>query len=114
MKKKSKMTEADRLIALQDKIGNTAESNRELERELRMLKKQQKIQGTELEKLENTETYQAKVRQLTEEVRVARELQMDQAEKLGSEEAAVARQRERIGSLSSQLQLYGEEETVDE
>ena len=64
-----------------------------------MLKRQQNLQGSELVKLENTETYQSKLKQMVEEVRVARELQMDQAEKLGSEEAAIARQQERIATL---------------
>lgn len=34
------MTESDRLMALQDKITNTVEQNRELEKELKMLKRQ--------------------------------------------------------------------------
>jgi len=41
MKKKSQMTEADRLMALQDTITHTAEQNRELDKELKMLKRQQ-------------------------------------------------------------------------
>lgn len=40
MRKKSKMTDADRLMTLQDKIAKTAEQNRELDRELKMLKRQ--------------------------------------------------------------------------
>lgn len=39
MQKKEKMTEADRLMALQDKIHHQVEQNKELEKELRMLKR---------------------------------------------------------------------------
>ncbi len=41
-----------------------------------------------------------------EELRFARERQMDQAEKLGSEQAAVNRQKERIETLEQQLHPY--------
>ena len=99
MKKKSKMTEADKLIAMQEKIAYTIEQNKELEKELRLLKRQQHLQGSELHRLENTETYQQKVKQLMEELRFAREKQMDQSEKLGTEQASIARQKERIEVL---------------
>ena len=77
MRKKSKMTDADRLMTLQDKIAKTAEQNRELDRELKMLKRQQQMQGSELVKLENTDTYQNKLKQLMEELRFAKEKQLD-------------------------------------
>ena len=76
------MTEADRLMALQDKITRTAEQNRELDKELKMLKRQQHLQGSELNKLENTDTYQTKLKQLMEELRFAKEKQIDSTEKL--------------------------------
>lgn len=71
------MTDADRLMTLQDKIAKTAEQNRELDRELKMLKRQQQMQGSELVKLENTDTYQNKLKQLMEELRFAKEKQLD-------------------------------------
>jgi len=71
------MTEADKLIAMQEKIAYTIEQNKELEKELRLLKRQQHLQGSELHRLENTDTYQQKVKQLMEELRFAREKQMD-------------------------------------
>jgi len=39
VKKKTKMSEGDRLIALQEKISVTTEQNKEYEKELRMLKR---------------------------------------------------------------------------
>jgi len=39
MKKKSKMTETDKLASLQDKINHTAQQNKDLEKELKMLKR---------------------------------------------------------------------------
>lgn len=76
------MTEADRLMALQDKIHHQVEQNKELEKELRMLKRQQHLQGSELNKLENTDTYQTKLKQLMEELRFAKEKQIDTTDKL--------------------------------
>jgi hypothetical protein len=38
-----------------------------------MLKRQQKLQGSELVKLDNSDTYPVKVKQLMEDVRFARE-----------------------------------------
>ena len=76
------MTESDRLMALQDKITNTVEQNRELEKELKMLKRQQHLQGSELNILENTDIYQEKLKKLMEELRFANEKQVDTSEKL--------------------------------
>ena len=47
--------------------------SRSLEKELRLLKRQQNLQGSELVRLENSETYPVKLKQLMEEVRFARE-----------------------------------------
>ena len=73
MKKKSKMTESDRLMALKDKIAYTTEQNAELVKELKMLKRQQQLQGSELVKLQNTEAYPIKLKQMMEELRFERE-----------------------------------------
>ena len=64
-----------------------------------MLKRQQKLQGNELVKLQNTDDYPTKIRQLMEDVRFAREKQMDQSEKIGNEKATIARQKERVHNL---------------
>ena len=62
LKKKSKATEGDRLLALQEKITYTLEQNKELEKELRMLKQQQNVQGSELVKLKDTDAYPIKLK----------------------------------------------------
>ena len=41
-----------------------------------------------------------------EEVRFAKEKQMNQSEKIGNEQALIKRQRERISNLEVQLQPY--------
>lgn len=103
VKKKSKMTEGERLIALQEKITFTNEQNKEYEKELRMLKRQQNMQGDELQKLDNSEQYPVKLRQLMEEVRFAKDKQMNLSEKFGNEQALINRQREHIKTLELQL-----------
>ena len=50
-------------------------------------------------RLENSETYPVKLNQLMEEVRFARERQMDQTEKLAAEKVNIVRQNERIHNL---------------
>ena len=62
VKKKTKMTEGDRLVAMQEKITYIAEQNKEYEKELRMLKRQQNMQGDELQKLDNSDQYPVKLK----------------------------------------------------
>ena len=64
------------------------------------------MQGSELIKLENTETYQTKLKQLMEELRFAKEKQLDQTDKLVNEQSAVQRQIERVDYLEKQLEPY--------
>ena len=106
LKKKSQLTQGDKLVTLQEKIMKTTEQNKELERELRLLKRQQKLQGNELVKLQNTDDYPTKIRQLMEDVRFAREKQMDQSERIGNEKASIARQKERVFNLQKLLEPY--------
>lgn len=54
------------------------------------------MQGDELQKLDNSDSYPVKLKQLMEEVRFAKEKQMNQSEKIGNEQALINRQRERI------------------
>lgn len=48
LKKKARMTETDRILELEQKIRTTVESNKDLEKEIKFLKKQQRSQGKEL------------------------------------------------------------------
>ena len=108
------MSEGDRLVTIGDKIVYTQESNKDLEKELRLLKRQQNLQGSELVRLENSETYPVKLKQLMEEVRFARERQMDQTEKLATEKVNIVRQNERIHNLEQQLQPFEDIDVTQE
>ena len=69
-----------------------------------MLKRQQKEQGNELVKLDDENSYPAKIKQLMEDVRFAKEKQLDLKEKLNNEKSGLARQTERINNLESVVQ----------
>ena len=71
-----------------------------------MLKRQQHLQGSALVKLENTDAYPAKIKQLMEELRFEREKQNDLTAKLQNEQAAVSRKIERVQKLEVQLEPY--------
>lgn len=64
-----------------------------------MLKRQQNMQGDELQKLDNSDQYPVKLKQLMEEVRFAKEKQMNWSERVGNEQALINRQQERIKNL---------------
>ena len=74
-----------------------------------MLKRQQKEQGSELIKLGDDSSYPAKIKQLMEDVRFAKERQLDLKEKLNSEKSGLVRQNERISNLESVVQQAGED-----
>ena len=69
-----------------------------------MLKRQQKEQGSELIKLGDDMSYPAKIKQLMEEVRFAKEKQVDLKEKLRNEKEGLARQSERLNNLETVVQ----------
>lgn len=71
-----------------------------------MLKRQQNMQGDELQKLDNSDQYPVKLKQLMEEVRFAKEKQMNWSERVGNEQALINRQQERIKNLEVQLEPY--------
>jgi len=56
-----------------------------------MLKRQQKEQGSELIKLGDDNSYPSKIKQLMEDVRFAKEKQLDLKEKLNNENSGLAR-----------------------
>ena len=73
LQKRSAMTEADKIIALEEKIRATLDHNKELSKEVKLLKKQQKHQGNTLVNMEDPNSYPTKIKNLMEETRIAKE-----------------------------------------
>lgn len=68
--------------------------NKDLEREIKALKRLQHDQGNQLVGLQNTEDYPEKIKSLMEEVRWAKDKSLELEDKLKSEEKLGRRQKE--------------------
>lgn len=93
------MTEGDRIQQLDRKIAKTEANSKELQREIRMLKKLSHDKGNELVDLDIRDEYPEKIRQLLEEIRWARDRHSEMTEKLSVEEKQSKRQREHVHNL---------------
>ena len=74
-----------------------------------MLKRQQKAQGNELVKLGDETAYPGKIKQLMEELRFAKEKQLDLQAKLSDEKSGLTKQNERLSNLEARVQLASQE-----
>jgi hypothetical protein len=71
------MSEGERLIALERKIANTDYKSKELQKEIKMLKRLAHDKGNELVDLDISKEYPEKIRSLLEEIRWSKEKQND-------------------------------------
>ena len=78
-----------------------------------MLKRQQKEQGNELVKLGDETSYPGKIKQLMEELRFAKEKQIDLQQKLTDEKNGLTKQNERLSNLEARVQLASQETAQD-
>eukprot|EP00347_Sterkiella_histriomuscorum_P000706 403374819 len=97
--KKQQMTESERVVDLEQKIIGIELKNKDLNKEIKQLKKMQHDQGNELVGLQNTDEYPEKIRSLMEEVRWAKDKQIELQEKISNEEKLVKRQKEHLLNL---------------
>ncbi|CDW84921.1 UNKNOWN [Stylonychia lemnae] len=99
IQKKSSMTDSERIVDLEQKIIGTELKIKDLQKEIKNLKKIQHDQGNELLGLDNKEEYPEKIRSLMEEVRWAKDKQIELQDKIAAEEKQVKRQKEHLLNL---------------
>ena len=75
--KKANMNEADRMQNVERKIQNTEFKTKDVQKEIKMLKKLQHDKAQELVDLDYKDDYPEKIRSLLEEVRWAKDKQID-------------------------------------
>jgi len=93
------MTESERIVDLEQKIIGVELKNKEVQKEIKALKKLQHDQGNQLLELQDSEEYPEKIRSLIEEVRWAKDKQIELQEKNSQEERQVKRQKEHLLNL---------------
>ena len=96
LQRKTQMSEGEKIQNLDRKISNTDYKCRELQREIKILKKLQHDQGNELVGLDIKEDYPEKIRGLLEEAKWAKDKQSELQDKLDAEERHLKRQREQL------------------
>ena len=96
LQRKTQMSEGEKIQNLDRKISNTDYKCRELQREIKILKKLQHDQGNELVGLDIKENYPEKIRGLLEEAKWAKDKQSELQDKLDAEERHLKRQREQL------------------
>jgi len=93
------MTESERIVDLEQKIIGVELKNKEVQKEIKALKKLQHDQGNQLLELQDSEEYPEKILSLIEEVRWAKDKQIELQEKNSQEERQVKRQKEHLLNL---------------
>ena len=97
MLKRSKMTESEKVVELEQKVVGVEMKIKEVTKEIKNLKRIQHDQGNELVGLDSTEgEYPDKIKQLMEEVRWNKDKNLELEDKISVEEKNVKRQREHL------------------
>lgn len=99
LQKKSGMSESEKIVELERKIIGVELKNKELQKEIKYLKKLQHDQGNELVGLDISDQYPEKIKSLLEEVRWAKDKNVELNERVEAEEKQVKRQKEHLLNL---------------
>ena len=117
-KKKGK-TEGDKIISLQDKIFECKEENKQLTKQAKELRQRQAVQGKRLVNLQDGTNYPQKIRQLMEEVRIAKERQAELTNRLQVQKHFTIQLRNKVVNLNeearsdSDVDDYGDEQKIN-
>jgi hypothetical protein len=93
------MSEGERIVMYEGKIARKEHKCRELQKEIKMLRKLQHDKGNELVGLDMKEEYPQKINSLLEEIRAGKEREGELTERLELEEKQVKRNREHLKNL---------------
>ena len=99
LKRGSQMTESERIVELEAKIVGTETRIREMVREIKLLNKLQKDQGRELLGLDSGQQYQEKIKALMQEIKYARDANIDMLVRIEADEKQAKRQKEHLLNL---------------
>ena len=99
--KRKKQNDSQNVVSLNDKVKRVTQENKELQLELISLKRLQKTQGLEL--VQNSgESKPARIKSLLEQVRVARENQIELIEKTEQETRQEAKNEEMLRNVTEE------------